>query len=582
MNPRALLDSVVTRMPVSERSRMNCRHGLLPKGQLIISAVLGVAFGVARSYLASSYLHIDLTLVGCSAIAFLFFALLFLLFNLIGNTSWEPHGRPLLWVLADSASSNQMAVRVAVALLACWLPYLLLMYPGNLSNDTTGQLTMFYTLMGHGERWITAQHPVFDTLVFGAVTYPFYAIGHFRIGVFICIVLQELLTAASFGIVFAWSRRRLGISNGPLTILLGVLAFCPVVPLMVCSLSKDTFFSWVYLLWLVSFFDCIIVGEVDKCHFLALAVFGILMVLTKKFGFYVALFSFSVLTVFFVFKKKNRKALASFALVVVVGLTYGICLPLLNVATNAKPAYKSDTLIVPIQQVAMAYSRYPEDFSSEDLDVVSTFVKTEVIDSGKWVKTNTDSIKKYGDSSVAGGFTDSQISSFMAVWARIGLMHPDSYVDGWLTLEAPLFSFGKVVPLFDSLWHTWARSSVIPDQYFEKSVPFAQFSAQIRDWYNWLGTVPGVDLLLTQTLYAVLIPAYFIVSVLRRDRSLFPAVIPVIVSFLGLMVSPMVQPHFETMRYLVPFVYSIPILLCMAWVQKDATRQNDLKADKRH
>ena len=107
-------------MPVSERSRMNCRHGLLPKGQLIISAVLGVAFGVARSYLASSYLHIDLTLVGCSAIAFLFFALLFLLFSLIGNTSWEPHGRPLLWVLANSASSNQMAVRVAVALLA-WL-----------------------------------------------------------------------------------------------------------------------------------------------------------------------------------------------------------------------------------------------------------------------------------------------------------------------------------------------------------------------------------------------------------------------------------------------------------------------------
>lgn len=230
----------------------------------------------------------------------------------------------------------------------------------------------------------------------------------------------------------------------------------------------------------------------------------------------------------------------------------------------------------------MAYSRYPEDFSSEDLDVVSTFVKTEVIDSGKWVETNTDSIKKYGDSSVAGGFTDSQISSFMAVWARIGLMHPDSYVDGWLTLEAHLFSFGKVVPLFDSLWHTWARPSVIPDQYFEKSAPFAQFSAQIRDWYNWLGTVPGVDLLLTQTLYAVLIPAYFIVSVLRRDRSLFPAVIPVIVSFLGLMVSPIVQPHFETMRYLVPFVYSIPILLCMAWAQKDATRQNDLKADKRH
>jgi hypothetical protein len=520
-------------------------------------------------------------MIACSIVAFLFSSLLFVVLNMVGRTHWKPRNHLLSWILAESASPYQLLVRVAIVLFLSWLPYLLLMYPGNLSNDTTGQLTMFYTLMGHGERWITAHHPIFDTLVFGAITYPFYAVGHFRIGVFVCIAIQELMTATSFGIAFAWMRKRLSASNGIFAIALGFTALCPVVPLMVCSLSKDTFFSWTYLLWLVFFLDCVIDGRVDRQRFVVLAISGALMVLTKKFGFFVVSISVVVLAISFLAKREFRTALISFALVLVVGTTYGLFIPLLNAATHADPAYKSDTLIVPLQQVAMAYSRHPEDFSSEDLATVSRFINTGVIDSGNWDKTNTDSIKSYGDSSTPGGYTDEQIANFLAIWWRIGLMHPGSYVDGWLSLEAPLFSFGKIVPLFDNLWHTWARPSVIPDQYFDKATPFAQLSTQIHAWYNWLTSVPGIDLFLTQTLYAVVLPAYFTASVLRRNRALFPVIVPVIVSFLGLLVSPVVASNFETMRYLIPFVYSTPVLLCLAWSQNNALLEAEPTAVER-
>lgn len=100
----------------------------------------------------------------------------------------------------------------------------------------------------------------------------------------------------------------------------------------------------------------------------------------------------------------------------------------------------------------------------------------------------------------------------------------------------------------------------------------------MNSWYSWLTSVPGIDLLLTQTLYAVLVPAYFAVTVLRRNKSLLPVIAPVAVSFLGLLVSPMVQPHFETMRYLIPFVYSTPVLLCLAWSQNIASQETETKA----
>ena len=552
------------------------------KAQLVMCVILGVAFGIGQSYLSSSTLLINFTLIACSGVAFLFFSFLFALLNTVGRTQWKPRNRLLSWILVESASSRQLVVRVAAVLLVAWLPYLFFMYPGNLSNDTTGQLTMFYMLMGHGERWITAHHPVFDTLVFGAITYPFYAIGHFRIGVFVCIAIQELMTAISFGVAFAWVRERLSISDGIFAIVLGFMALCPVVPLMVCSLSKDTFFSWTYLLWLVFFLDCVVVGRVDRRHFIVLTVTGALMVLTKKYGFFVASISLAVLAISFLAKKEFHTALISFALVLVVGIAYGLAIPLLNSVTHADPAYKSDTLIVPLQQVAMAYSRHPEDFSSEDLETVSKFINTDVINTGQWNKTNTDSIKSYGDSSTPGGYTNEQIAHFLSIWWKIGLMHPGSYVDGWLSLEAPLFSFGKIVPLFDNHWHTWARPSVIPDQYFDKATPFARLSAQIQAWYSWLTSVPGIDLLLTQALYAVVLPAYFLASELRRNRALFPAIAPVIVSFLGLLVSPVVAPHFETMRYLIPFVYSTPVLLCLAWSQNGAIQEAESKAVEWH
>lgn len=502
-------------------------------------------------------------MVGCSVIAFLYFSLLFVVFDALGESRRNLRLGPFSAVLLGFASPIRMALQVAGLLLACWLPYLLLMYPGNLSNDTTGQLTMFYTLMGHGERWITAQHPVFDTLVFGAITYPFYAAGHFRLGVF-CLHLPA--GAAHRG--FVWGRLRVDqeapeCPRQPGRLGLGFMALCPIVPIMVCSLSKDTFFSWVYLIWLVFFSDCVVCGHVDKRHFVVLAVSGALMVLTKKYGFFVAVLSLIVLAISFALKRGRRSALASLLLVAVVGFTYGVCLPVLSTVTDASPADRADTLIVPVQQVAMAYSRYPENFSSEDLETVSQFVGIATIDSGNWYQTNSDTIKIIGDLSIPGGFTDEQVARFLEVWVRMGLKHPGAYVDGWLTLESPLFTFEAFLPMFDSEWHTWADPNVIPDACFDKAEPFAQLSVQISDWYSWLVAVPVLKLFLAPSLYALIIPAYFLVSVLRRKKALLPVLAPVIVTFLGLLISPMVQPNPETMRYLMPFVYTTPVLLCI-------------------
>ena len=544
--------------------------------QLVVSILLGLCFATAWCYIENMTfvpsLEFLLCLVGgTSVFAVLFWALDHLFLR---GAAWSGlDSGPFAWALpGDGAGASELrtkqlrneTARVALVLFLFWVPYLVLMYPGNLSNDTTGQLSMFYTLMGHGERWLTTHHPVFDTLVFGLVTYPFYLAGGFRMGVFVCILLQEFCTSFAIAFSLGWARRCWGASRGLICVLLVFMAVCPVIPLVVASLSKDTFFSWIYVLWLTMFLDTVRKGSLDRRHIIWMTLLCALMCLTKKFGFYVVLLSMLAGLLKGALRWRSARKTGdnvSAARTTTVGflvltlasmlVAWGV-MPALESSLGAKKGNPVDTIIVPIQQTAMCYSRHPDDYSKEDLEIVRRFVYTDAIDKGKWNPQNTDSIKQPGQ----------RRKEFLRVWAKMGISHLGDYIDGWVRLEAPLFTFDAIVPLFDNHWHTWSRPEVIEESNYEKPALSDVASKNISNWYKWLKTVPGVNLLISQALYAIILPL-FALAILASTRrlELWLAFVPVLVSFMGLLISPMVQPHFETMRYLLPFVYTSPLLV---------------------
>lgn len=525
-------------------------HCAVSRLRMVTCLILALLFACAKSYTEYMTFVFSLEFVlECVTATALFLGMFCLLDWVADGNAFLPGfmRRIVHWGQSPSGTLAE-TLRVAVLLLACWLPYLLWMYPGNLSNDTTGQLSMFYTIMGHGDYWMTAQHPVFDTLVFGAITYPFYAAGHFRVGVFVCILLQEIATAISMGFVFARCRGRWHLSEGLYGACLMLVALCPVYPLIACSLSKDTFFSWVYILWLVLTLDCVLDGDGSVWRCVAMTGLGALMCLTKKFGFYVVALSAAVMAVALagrVVQGKRKQIFGAFVCVFCVALlTNFVAVPAINRTTHASPSLSADVLIVPIQQLAMTYSKYPEEFQGNSLETLQTYVNTEAIDGGRWDPTIADSIKVNRDDSL-------HVKSFMELWLKTGLRHPNSYVDGWAALEAPLFTYGGIVPLYDSVWHTWARADVIPDQLFEKGKPFARATVSIESWYQWLSEVPILDVFLMQAFYVLLLPMYLLSVLLSKEgRGLRSAFMPVLVSFLGLLVSPLVTPNEETTRYL--------------------------------
>ena len=227
-------------------------------------------------------------------------SLLFIVLVLLGE-------RFIVWLGKDSESNKPVLIGihqffsfewgyrqfllVAAFILLCWIPYLLLSYPGILWYDTGQQLMQWFhqeNTFTDGSNW-SDHHPVFDTLFFGVFTEFGKAIGSVDFGLFICSVVLAILAVSSFSTVILYCRR---LGAGWRSCFWGMLifAFFPVVPIFSISLVKDSifmpFFVWFAVL-------CIEIarsrGESLK-HYSVLVAFiltALMASLTKKTGFYV-------------------------------------------------------------------------------------------------------------------------------------------------------------------------------------------------------------------------------------------------------------------------------------------------------
>ena len=67
--------------------------------------------------------------------------------------------------------SKYSTIWIAIIIFLCWLPFIIMLYPGTLANDTWGQLNQVLNL--HDGAWtIGAHHPVFDTAFMSVIILP--------------------------------------------------------------------------------------------------------------------------------------------------------------------------------------------------------------------------------------------------------------------------------------------------------------------------------------------------------------------------------------------------------------------------
>lgn len=463
--------------------------------------------------------------------------------------------------LFDSARPLRSLVAVALVIGVLWAPYLVAMAPGNMNYDTTGQIAQFFSLMGWGEPYqLSDHHPAFVTFVYGSVIYACEVLfSHARLGVLILVLLQTCATALAFSAALVVAVSRWRVPRGLAFALALWSGLFPLIPLAVCSLSKDSFFSWVFVLFVLC------VAELARTRGAVLSslrfVGGFvlvcaLMALTKKFGVYVV--AATVLCALFVCGRPWRNMVRLGAPLVLAGLLSWCLVSSLVVSLGGIPGGKQEMLSVPIQQVALVYVEHGEELSEKDRAAIDGLLECDTL-AERYSPWTVDDAKK-----VAKGKPDDAYRTFLATWIELGVRYPGSYFDAWAALDSPLFAGAPYEPIFSSGSHI-ENNGYVPDSLFEKGSERTLISGMISDWYYEAIEVPVVGQLLKLRTWGVIVPAFFVVAMLhaRQRRQLFLAFVPVVALFGSLLLGPVTWGA-EASRYVMPFVYAAPFMVAFS------------------
>ena len=422
---------------------------------------------------------------------------------------------------------------------------------------------MFFAFMeGSDAVPLSNHHPIFDTFVFGAIMYGANSLFHnMHLSLAILICLQMACTALTLSYATVHAHYKWGSSRHACLCAQLFFALFPVFPLITTSLSKDTFFGWLYILFFIAVVDMLCENSRPTQRLapfiVRVTILCILMALTKQLGGYIAI---GVLLLCILFAQIIRRLKALLAIPVILTLILmWVVTPAMLAAFDITPSGKQEVLAIPLQQSALTYNRHSEHIPDQEKKVLNAcFAKGLDALPDAYNPYNADPVKGFGQ-------YGRSFDGYVTVWIKQGIRYPQDYFDAWAALESPLLSDAIIQPVFNSDKHTW-DPGYLDERFYEKSPFFDKASTALNRFYNWLSHIPILNVLFMPTLYVIIIPWLFFVLALRKGshtRNYLLMLAPSVCVLLGLLASPTVRECAETMRYIIPCLYSAPLLLTL-------------------
>ncbi|MDR2672528.1 MAG: DUF6020 family protein [Coriobacteriales bacterium] len=487
---------------------------------------------------------------------------------------------------------------VAAVIMILWLPWIIIYFPGSAPYDAIAQI---YQMHGSGALrpevyeltlggWISNSHPVLHTLILGAFFELGHALGSQDLGIFMYTFFQCLVRAVSFAAVCCYIRR----IGAPQLFCLLALVFFGLFPAISTSsvvIFKDHLYSPLYAIYLIFIIEIVLSkGEVlgIRKFIIGLSIIATLLALLKHPGIYIVVGSAVLLAL--VYRRQIKSLLVSVLLPIV---TVSVLLPFVVFpALNIVPAGSQDLFGPFFMQTAKVIKDHPEAMGPEERDIIDQVVPYRVIATGYSVMTSD-----YLKGNFRQNSTLSQKLDYLLLWLRQGFEYPKEYFEGYFVLEdswiVPLDGWEvydligphhqltviDVVGHNNRLPQNKARD-IAGDLYFGYHPELTQAKQFMRDTFLHTRTVPVIGFFYSVATYTFYFPLLFLGVVLLNRRSFLPVFLPVALSFMVLMVSPMAMS-----RYALPFLESTPLLFTLAilaFLQPQTRAMLHLHSSKSH
>jgi len=465
--------------------------------------------------------------------------------------------------------------KVFVLYLLCWLPYLVIFFPGISPGDTTRQIMMFFHLPTRVAGRIctdgidilySAHHPLFLTFVFGS----FYWIGVKLGNVLIGQLLYTIIQMAVCSLVYTFAIQELyfyGVRKRILCLVFLWTALHPGVNIHHVSMFSDEVFSLIFIV--VSLLLARIVYSAGEClkkgSFCLYLFLGTLFLsLSKKPGWYLAAVTLFVFAL--VYKRKEL-----FAVMALLILSFNVGFEgILYDRLNVSPSGIQEMLSVPFQQTARFMRDYPGNIPEEEYQVIDRVLRAEII-AKNYDPNRADNVK----GQFRQGVTNPQLQAYFKVWLKEFFDAPSIYFASFFNGTYRYFDLKpggvgwgfydtySVQRFFDAYAGLADRYNITEEDYKEivlespQNLRYARNSVKVL--IRNLSQVPLFGSLLTIGFYFLLTFSAAVYLLYSRRAKEILILIP---SFLLICVC-LISPVNGSVRYALPVICTIPYTLAI-------------------
>ena len=435
---------------------------------------------------------------------------------------------------------------------ACWLPYLLLNYPGSVPYDGYAQLSM-----GTGEEELTNHHPWILSVFYGWIM----GIGQNvsdNFGVFLVVLFGFVTYALCYAEVCS-KIRKWGANRTVCILTVLFFAILPCFGTFAQAVWKDGLFSAFLALFLALYIDLVIDmrrgGEVSRVvwRFVSLFLVEMVVCIARNNGFYMMVAA-DVLMLFFLNRRvwKCCFGIAAVTLVVCLGYWY-IENPMAeDYGVVEEEGSVKELLSVPFQQTARYLNEYPEDVTDEEAEAIDAVLPYETL-ADKYSPSNADPVKN----AFRKDATDEELQTYFEdAWLPMFYRHPLVYIQSFLNN-----TYGYVYP-FDAVSSLSGFPFYIggsnQEKVFDVDYVFpAEVRLVVREYtYVWR-SLPGLSQLVNPGTYTWIL---LIMGGYLCYEKQFKKILALAVPFLNICVC-LISPVNGYLRYAMPLIACTPVVV---------------------
>lgn len=352
-----------------------------------------------------------------------------------GLMTREPKAGPLSLPLPRlRALYREHTAAFCMAMFAlCWLPYLVLFYPGTMSWDMGEMIAQFF-----GQRPLEAWDPVFTTGILGACMWLGRLVGSDNLGALLYMLLQTagLAFALGYGVAV---MRRMGASRAVQLIALCFFGLVPIWGSYAQFICKDTLYTAALMVFALFTLE-LLRGErsLNTKWLIAYGAGGLLASLLRTNGIYVVLPT-AVLVVAFGVKGRQRLQVGG-ALAGALALAFlfsGVVVPALGGTDETASGLYS----VCFQQSARVLRDHGEEITPQEYAAIDGVLEAESLPE-KYEPWISDPVKYtyryYGQDSPD---EVEALSAYTQAWLQMLRRFPSTYLEAFVAGNSGYYAF---------------------------------------------------------------------------------------------------------------------------------------------